>query len=72
VKRLLIESKTIENDEVEIYRFSKYRITTIIPTERNPVMNVYLFNQKELEDFLRKYGKYSEFLVSVEQVEAIA
>ena len=69
---MLIQSKTIEHDEVEIYKSSKYRVTTIIPTERNPVMNVYLFNQKELEDFLGQYGKYSEFLVSVEQVEAMA
>ena len=69
---MLIESRTIKNDEVEIYRSSRYRITTIIPTEKNPVMNVYLFSQKELENFLGEYVKYSEFLVSVEQVEAMA
>ena len=69
---MLIESRTIGNDEVEIYRSSRYRVTTIIPTEKNPVMNVYLVSQKELENFLGEYVKYSEFLVSVEQVEAMA
>ena len=69
---MLIESRTIGNDEVEIYRSSRYRVTTIIPTEKNPVMNVYLISQKELENFLGEYVKYSEFLVSVEQVEAMA
>lgn len=69
---MLIESKNIGNEEVEIYMSSRYRVTTIIPLERNPVMNVYLFSKKELEDFLEGYGKYSEFIVSVEQAEAMA
>jgi hypothetical protein len=72
VKGLLIESKIIGNEEVEIYRSSKYRVTTIIPSEKNPVMNVYLFNREELNDYLAGYGKYAEFIVSVEQVEAMA
>ena len=69
---MLIESKNIGNEEVEIYMSSRYRVTTIIPLERNPVMNVYLFSKKELEDFLEGYSKYSEFIVSVEQAEAMA
>jgi hypothetical protein len=72
VRGLLIESKNIGNEEVEIYMSSRYRVTTIIPLERNPVMNVYLFSKKELEDFLEGYSKYSEFIVSVEQAEAMA
>jgi len=72
VRGLLIESKNIGNEEVEIYMSSRYRVTTIIPLERNPVMNVYLFSKKELEDFLEGYSKYSEFIISVEQAEAMA
>ncbi len=69
---MLIESKIIGNEEAEIYRSSKYRVTTIIPSEKNPVMNVYLFNRDELNDYLTGYNKYAEFVVSVEQVEAMA
>lgn len=69
---MLIESKPIGSDEVDIYLSSKYRVTTIIPYKENPVMNVYLFTTEELNDFLKGYGRYTEFLVAVEQVEAIA
>ncbi|HMK53009.1 MAG TPA: hypothetical protein VK551_10935 [Thermodesulfobacteriota bacterium] len=72
VRGLLIESKAIGNDEVDIYLSSKYRVTTIIPFKGNPVMNVYLFTKEELNDFLEGYDQYAEFLVSVEQAEAIA
>ena len=69
---LLIESKPIESSEVDIYLSSKYRLTTIIPLRENPVMNVYLFNKEELDIFLKGYDQYTEFLVSVELVEAVA
>ena len=69
---MLIESKSIERDEIDIYLSSKYRVTTIIPFKENPVMNVYLFTKEELNDFLKGYDRYKEFLISVEQVEAIA
>jgi hypothetical protein len=72
VRELLIESKSIGSDEVDIYLSSKYRVTTIIPLKENPVMNVYLFTKEELDDFLKEYGRYTEFLISVEQTEAIA
>jgi hypothetical protein len=69
---LLIESKAIGNREVDIYMSSKYRLTTIIPLKENPVMNVYLFTKEELDNFLEGYDQYTEFLVSVEQAEAVA
>ena len=72
MKELLIESKPIGSDEVDIYLSSKYRVTTIIPSEKNPVMNVYLFAMEELNDFLKEYDRYTEFLIWVEQAEAIA
>jgi len=62
----------IGNEEVEIYRSSKYRVTTILSSGKSPVMNVYLFNQEELNDYLTECSKYAEFVISVEQVEAMA
>jgi hypothetical protein len=72
VRELLIESKAIGSDEVDVYISSKYRVTTIIPFKENPVMNVYLLTKEELNDFLEGYDQYAEFLVSIEQAEAIA
>ena len=69
---MLIESKAIGSDEVDIYMSSKYRVTTIIPFKENPVMNVYLLTKEELNDFLEGYDQYAELLVLVEQAEAIA
>jgi len=72
VKELLIESKSIGSDEVDIYLSSKYRVTTIIPFKGNPIMNIYLLTKEELNEFLEGYDRYAEFLISVEQAEAIA
>jgi len=69
---VLIESKAIGSDEVDVYMSSKYRVTTIIPFKENPVMNVYLFTKDELNSFLEGYDQYAEFIVSVEQAEAMA
>ena len=69
---VLIESKTIESGEVDIYASSRYRVRTIIPFKGNPVMNVYLFTKEELNTFLEGYDQYAEFIVSVEQAEAMA
>lgn len=69
---MLIESKSIGSDEVDIYLSSRYRVTTIIPFKENPVMNIYLLTKEELNNFLEGYDQYAEFLVSVEQAEAIA
>ena len=69
---MLIESQSVGRDEVDIYLSSKYRVTTIIPSKENPVKNVYLFAKEELDDFLKAYGRFTEFLIAVEQAEAMA
>ncbi len=69
---VLIESKPIESSQVDIYLSSRYRLTTIIPLRKNPVMNVYLLNKEELDIFLKEHDQYTEFLVSVELAEAVA
>ena len=47
-------------------------VTTIIPFKENPIMNIYLLTKEELNDFLKGYDRYAEFLISIEQAEAIA
>jgi hypothetical protein len=69
---MLVESRTITSEEVEIYRSSRYEVITIIPSGQNPTLNVYIFNQEEVEGFLKTCSRYSEFVVSVRQVEATA
>ena len=69
---MLIESRTIGNDLVSIYRTSKYRVMTIIPVTVEPILNVYLFTQEELNTFLQGYDRNAEFIVSMEQVGAMA
>ena len=69
---MLIDSKTIGNDLVNIYRSSKYRVMTIIPVTVEPIMNVYIFTQDELNTFLQGYDRNAEFIVSIEQVGAMA
>jgi hypothetical protein len=69
---MLIESRAISAEEVEIYRSSKYQVITIIPSDQDPAMNIYIFDQEELDRFLKSYSKYGEFIISVSQVEAMA
>ena len=69
---MLIESKVVTPEDVEIYRSSKYRVITIMLSTEAPTMNVYVFNQEELERFLKTYSRYSEFVIAVSQVQALA
>lgn len=69
---MLIESRVITNDEVEIYRSSKYQVITVIPSNQHPTMNIYILSQEDLDHFLKDYSKYAEFIISVNQVEAMA
>jgi hypothetical protein len=69
---MLVETRTIRAEDVDIYRSSKYQVITIIPSDQNPAMNIYVFDQEELARFLKSYSKYAEFIVSVTQVEATA
>ncbi len=69
---MLKESKVITNDLVEVFQSGHYRVTTVVPLVENPKMNIYIFNQEEFNDFLEGYGEYAEFIVSVEQVSAMA
>ena len=69
---MLIDSKIIGSDDVDIYRSSEYQVKTIIPYLENPKMNTYLFDQNELDQFLKEYATFAEFIISIEQVVAKA
>ncbi len=69
---MLIESKAIPEEEVEIYISSRYKVFTVVPSPISPVMNTYLFIQEELESFLKDYTRHGEFVISVKLVEATA
>ena len=72
MKQLLIDSKIIGSDELDIYKSSEYQVKTIVPYLENPKMNTYLFDQNELDQFLKNYATFAEFIISVEQVVAKA
>ena len=72
LKRRLKESKVISKDVLKMFQLSDYRVTTVVPLEKNPKMKIYIFNQKEFNDFLEGYGEYAEFIVSVDRVLAKA
>jgi hypothetical protein len=56
---LLIESKAISNEAIEIYRSSRYQVNTIVPFNKHPITNIYLFDREELDEFLEKiYWRY--------------
>ncbi len=69
---MLIESRAMRSEDVDIYRSAKYQVVTVIPSAESPTMNTYIFSQEELDHFLKDYSKYAEFVVSVTQVEAMA
>ncbi len=65
---MLIDSKIIGSDELDVYRSSKYQVKTIIPYSETPKMNTYLFDQDELTQFLEDSVKFSEFIISVREM----
>jgi hypothetical protein len=72
VIKLLIESKAISNEAIEIYRLSKYQVNTIVPFTKFPITNIYLFDREELDEFLENYTGDTEVIVSISQVKGIA
>ena len=69
---MLIESKAISNEAIEIYLSSKYQVNTIVPFTKYPITNTYLFDREELDEFLENYTEDTEIIVSISQVKGIA
>lgn len=44
---------------------AKYRVTTLVPLVNNPVKNVYVVDQEELDEFLEGYNEYAEFIIEI-------
>ncbi|MGD0786269.1 MAG: DUF4145 domain-containing protein [Sedimentisphaerales bacterium] len=62
------ESSTITQTEVDEYNKSRYRLVTIIPYVDNPVRNIRVMDQEELDDFLEGYQEYAEFIVELTRI----
>lgn len=69
---MLIESKAISKEAIEIYRSSRYQVHTIVPFTKYPMANIYLFDREELDEFLETYTGDTEIIVSISQVKGIA
>lgn len=62
------ESSPVTQTEVDEYKESRYRIITVIPYVDNPVRNIRIMDQKELDDFLEGYHEYAEFIVELTRI----
>lgn len=63
-----IERDVITTEEINRYRTSRYRVTTIVPLVENPTKNTYIFDQDALESFLEGYEECAEFIVAVKRI----
>jgi hypothetical protein len=63
-----VEKVTISGAEVENYRTSRFRVTTVIPLVDSPQRVTYNFTHEELENFLDGYAEFAEFVVAVEKL----
>jgi gas vesicle protein len=55
--------------EVDQYREATYRLVSIIPYIENPVRNVRLLTQEDLDDFFEGYHEYAEFIIELTKIE---
>jgi hypothetical protein len=60
-----IETVEITQDEVDAYTEMRYRVTTVVPLSNAPKQNTYVFSQSELDEFLKGYADYEEFLIAI-------
>jgi len=59
------ESKEVSRDDIEKYMKANYKVTTLVPLVNNPVKNVYVVDQEELDEFLEGYNEYAEFIIEI-------
>ena len=48
---------------------AKYEVVTVVPLVDNPYRSKRIVNQEELDDLLKGYEEYAEFLVSINKIE---
>ena len=63
-----ISRKIISNELCEKYENAKYRVKTITPYVNSSCKNTYIFDQIGLDEFLKHYDEFVEFLVSIKRV----
>jgi Domain of unknown function (DUF4145) len=60
--------EVISKAEVDAYEESRYRLTTVIPYDKNPQRLTYLLSHEELEEFFEGYADFGEFAVGIERL----
>jgi hypothetical protein len=63
------ESKQVSRNEIEKYINASYRVTTLVPLVNDPIKNVYVVDQEDLNEFLEGYNEYAEFIIEVTPID---
>lgn len=63
------KSVPIDSAYLENLRSSQYRVITVTPYTKKPVMNLRVLDQDGLDEFLEGYEEFAEFLVSIEPID---
>lgn len=64
-----MHARKVAKSQVRKKLKSQYEVITIVPFETKPEERTYTMNQAELDAFLEGYNEYSEFIVSVKEIE---
>jgi len=59
------ESEVIDKSEEEKYYQALYQITTVITLVKDPIRNIRIVTQEELDNFLEGYQEYAEYIVDI-------
>ena len=62
----MIMKRLISKEQLEKYWNGHYEVKIVIPTDENPFIEEFLFDQEELDRFLENYGKQAAFIISIE------
>jgi hypothetical protein len=64
-----LEKTIIPVRDLEEHEQAKYRVTTVIPYVDNPEKRVYIWDRKNLDEFLFDSAEYAEYPISIEKIE---
>ena len=56
----------ISKEKLEKYWNSHYAVKVVVPMDKNPYIDEFIFDQDDLDKYLENYHKTAEFIISVE------
>ncbi len=56
----------ISKDKLQKYWNGHYEVKVVIPMDKDPYVEEFLFDQEELDRYLEHYGKHAAFIISIE------